>query len=160
MDVEMIRQAYALIGDLTPLKTDCGLICDHACCGTDEDGNGGVYLLPGEREAMGEIGWGIVQDDPFAPMLICNGPCEREKRPLLCRIFPLISAIGKGERRTVKLDRRARAMCPLTAHGLKGLDADFAHRVRDAIRLIETDPEGKAFLEKWEALEAEFANIF
>ena len=38
MDGEILRRAYARIGDSTSMLTDCGLLCGAACCHTDEDG--------------------------------------------------------------------------------------------------------------------------
>ena len=56
----------------------------------------------------------------------------------------------------VKMDVRARAMCPLARFGTRGLDPEFVRAVREAVRLIAADPEGEAFLEKWAAREAEY----
>ena len=46
MRKETILAAYAAIGEATPLKTNCGLLCNAACCAVDADGQGGVTLLP------------------------------------------------------------------------------------------------------------------
>ena len=57
----------------------------------------------------------------------------------------------------VKVDVRARAMCPLARFGTRGLDPDFVRAVRDAVRLIAAEPRGRGvFLEKWAAREAEY----
>ena len=85
--------------------------------------------------------------------MLCDGVCDRAARPLGCRIFPLTPVRGKNGQWTVRMDVRARTMCPLTAHGLRGLDPDFVRAVRDALRIVAEDPEGDAFLEKWQALE-------
>ncbi len=53
MNKEILERAYAAIGDLTPMLTDCGAMCEAACCEADEDGQGGVYLFPGEKELLG-----------------------------------------------------------------------------------------------------------
>ena len=49
MNCDAILRARALIGPLTPMITDCGALCGAACCQPDEDGQGGVYLFPGEE---------------------------------------------------------------------------------------------------------------
>ena len=158
MQKETILAAYAAIGDATPLKTNCGLLCDAACCFADEDGQGGVTLLPGEKELMGEIEWGALAPDPQMnlPFLTCHGPCDRERRPFFCRIFPLCPVIGKSGKWTVRMDARARAVCPLTRGGLNGLDPDFLRGVRNAVQILAADPEGEAVLTKWAELENEF----
>ena len=158
MQLERIHAAYQAIADKTPLRTDCGQLCGAACCQTDADGQGGVCLLPGETQQLKDIGWGkIVHDEQMdAPMLMCTGMCERELRPFLCRIFPLCPVIGKSGRWTVRMDARARAVCPLSASGINGLDPEFARGCAQAVRIIAEDPEGEAFLKKWTAIEEEF----
>ena len=157
MNGELLERACAIIGSLTPMRTDCGALCGAACCGVDEDGQGGVHLFPGEASRLRACAWvERVTPGSFAPIMICNGSCEREQRPLGCRIFPLTPVRGKNGKWTVRLDARARAMCPLVSSGINGLDPAFTHAVRDALRLIAEDPEGDAFLEKWARLEEEY----
>ncbi len=157
MSPEILERACRIIGDLTPMSGNCGTLCGAACCGTDEDGQGGVHLFPGEAERLRNCEWvsSILRDD-LAPVMTCEGCCDRDERPLGCRIFPLTPVRGKNGRWTVRLDARARAMCPLTASGIGGLNPDFVKAVRDALREIASDPEGDAFLEKWHALEEEY----
>ena len=152
----IFERAYAAIGDMTPMLTDCGALCEAACCETDEDGQGGVYLFPGEGEVMGEPEWGRVEDDAFAPMLVCDDWCERGRRPLACRIFPLTPVKNAEGKWVVRMDARARAMCPLVRSGVRGLNPDFVRGAVKAIRIIAKDPEGEAFLEKWVELEEQF----
>lgn len=158
MQMELIRRAYAAIGDATPLRQDCGGLCGAACCGTDADGQGGVALLPGEAAALGRISWGEIDRDPQmdAPMLMCGGPCDRELRPYLCRIFPLCPVMGESGRWTVRMDARARAACPLSRGGLSGLDPAFVRGAARSVRILAEDAEGEAFLRRWAEIEAEF----
>ena len=151
-------ELYAAIGDATPMRTDCGMLCGAACCQPDADGQGGVALLPGEAELLAGITWGTIGHDEAmdAPMLVCSGPCEREKRPFLCRVFPLCPVIGKDGNWTVRMDARARAVCPLAGSGLRALDPEFVRGAANAARLLAEDPEGEAFLNRWAAIEAEF----
>lgn len=158
MQIDLIQKAYLAMGDKTPMRTDCGQLCNAACCFADEDGQGGVCLLPGEEQQLQGIGWGeIVHDEQMnAPMLMCTDMCDREIRPFLCRIFPLCPVIGKSGKWTVRMDARARAVCPLSASGLNGLDPDFVRGCAKAVQIIAEDPEGEAFLKKWSEIEAEF----
>ncbi len=152
MDRQRIEAARRMIGDLTPLPHDCGELCGAACCRPDEDGDGGMYLFPGEAWAERTL------DGDFAPIAVCEGRCERESRPLACRIFPLTPVLTDGVWK-VRMDARARAMCPLAPSGAKGLQKAFARAVVKAIRLIAEDPEGDAFLRAWQAREEEFRNF-
>ena len=158
MNADLIYEAYAAIGGFTPLKTDCGSLCRAACCRPDEDGQGGVALLPGEAELLEGVDWGSIERDEAmdAPMLVCSGPCEREKRPFLCRVFPLCPVIGRDGNWTVRMDARARAVCPLAGRGLRALDPEFVRGAAKAARLLAEDPEGEAFLKRWASIEAEF----
>ena len=158
MDRARILEAYAAIGGATPMQTDCGKLCGAACCQPDADGQGGVALLPGEAEALSGIDWGAIGRDESmdAPMLLCSGPCDRELRPFLCRVFPLCPVIGKDGNWTVRMDARARAVCPLAGSGLRALDPEFVRGAAKAARLLAEDPEGEAFLKRWASIEAEF----
>lgn len=156
MNQDILLRARAALGDRTPMLTDCGLLCGAACCQTDEDGQGGVHLFPGEQALLKDREWARVLPSGFGPIMLCDGVCEREARPLGCRIFPLTPVRGRSGKWTVRLDARARAMCPLMRSGIGGLDPEFVRAARDAIRIIAADPEGEAFLERWHALEEEY----
>ena len=160
MQREILMRARAAIGDLTPLTTDCGALCAAACCQPDEEGQGGVYLFPGEENLAEFARWGHVEEAAFAPMLMCDGMCDRELRPFACRIFPLTPVRNDRGEWTVRMDVRARAMCPLARSGVKGLNPEFARAVRRAVRILAGDPEGEAFLERWAALEEQYRMPF
>ena len=156
MKQSLLLEAYAILGDRTPMLTDCGALCGAACCQSDADGQGGVHLFPGEAALLADCPWGHIAPETLAPMLVCDGPCDRSRRPLGCRIFPLTPVRGKNGLWTVRMDARARAMCPLTGSGIGGLDPAFVRAARDALRAIAADPEGDAFLAAWCALETAF----
>ena len=149
MDTDLVLRARALIGERTPLTFDCGALCGAACCRPDEDGQGGMYLFPGEESLLPGAG------DGLAPIYVCDGRCRREDRPLACRIFPL-TPVRKRDGWGVKIDRRARAMCLLSRFGTRGLDPEFVRAVRAAVRLIASDAQGEAFLDAWAQLEAQY----
>ena len=162
MNREYLMKARTLLMNVTPMARDCGRSCGAACCQPDEDGQGGVYLFPGEEELLGEIAWGKVAEDSAvldgkrARMLVCEGMCEREKRPLGCMIFPLTPRLGEDGRVDVGFDLRARTMCPLLRYGMTGLRRDFVSAVREALGWIARDEEGLRFLRDWEALEQQY----
>ena len=107
MDKTTVLRARALIGERTPLQSDCGKLCGAACCQPDEDGQGGMYLFPGEETLLPGAG------GDFAPIYTCAGTCAREERPLACRIFPL-TPVKKENGWGVKMDVRAR-VCVISA---------------------------------------------
>ena len=158
MQLDTILRAYAAIGERTPLCSDCGALCGAACCESDGDGQGGVDLLPGEIELIGNAEWMETSHDPRmdAEMIVCTAMCEREKRPFLCRVFPLSPVVGRDGRWTVRMDARARAMCPLTRGGVRGLDPQFVRGCVRAVRILAEEPDGTDFLARWAAIEEEF----
>ena len=157
MTTDELRAVYAAIGEFTPLKEDCGRLCGAACCEADEDGRGGVCLLPGEETLLHEADWGEITHEQMMdrPMLICHDTCDREWRPFLCRVFPLCPVKGdKGW--TVRMDARAKAVCTLSRGGVRSLDPEFVRGCVRAVRLIARDAEGEKFLSRWAEIEAAF----
>ena len=157
MTEEALRAVYAVIADATPLQDDCGRLCGAACCQPDEDGRGGVCLLPGEEDLLSGVSWADIVHEAMMdrPMLVCRAACDRSKRPFLCRVFPLCpvpSEKGWG----VRIDARAAAVCPLAHKGVRALDPAFVRGCVRAARLIAGDPDGEAFLQHWAGIEAEF----
>jgi len=150
--METLEKARALLVNVTPLMTDCGLLCDRACCKPDEDSGDSVWLFPGEEEIA--FIWGEVTDTLLpvtkvpAKSLYCNGFCSREKRPFQCMIFPLVPYFsGKKNAWSVRMDRRAFALCPLTAYGKKGLNPEFVQNAEKAVQLLSETETGERFLE-------------
>ena len=157
MNMSILEDALALLRDMTPLRSDCGVLCGAACCSVDEDGQGGVYLFPNEIESAKNAPWARVVEDEFAPMLVCEGACDRDVRPFACRMFPLTPRRKKDGSYKVGMDCRAFAICPLATSGVRGLNPAFVDAAIAAINLISTDDEGKSFIERWIALERSYS---
>ena len=61
---ESLVAARKLLEEITPLQTDCGLVCGGACCQTHPGEETGMLLFPGEAEMYrGEEGFTLV-DSP------------------------------------------------------------------------------------------------
>jgi len=150
-----METARKMLENLTPLKTDCGALCDAACCHPDEDGQGGVTLFPGEAALYEGAAWARVAGG----VLTCGGRCPREMRPLGCRIFPLTPYRKKGGTLAVRVDRRAFAMCPLAPAGVRALDPAFVKAVLSALELIDQTPEGREFIDAWIRAERIFREV-
>lgn len=142
---EVIAQARALFDDLTPLRTDCGLVCGGACCRPLEGEETGMLLFPGEEEYYAGRGDYRVTDAAQGKLLICSGRCEREDRPLSCRLFPLLPLLREDGVK-VATDARARAACPLARQGKDALLPEFVSAVRQAGRLLAQEPAQREFL--------------
>ena len=84
---KMYDKIFRTMKDFTPLKVDCGQLCQGACCKGDE--NTGMRLFPREESCL------TVKELPSGDRLaVCDGSCERSKRPLACRIFPFFPTIA------------------------------------------------------------------
>ena len=141
-----VEEARALLAGVTPLRIDCGRVCGGACCQSDEDGQGGMLLFPGEEQLYQRLppGWRIIRDDGVregALLLICDGTCDREMRPLSCRLFPLLPTPAG-----CRMDRRAWAVCPLMESGKKGLQPAFVQAVAEAGKALYACPAHEQFL--------------
>ncbi len=145
-----VRAARALLSTLTPLKTDCGRLCAGACCQGDE--TTGMLLFPGEEALYETCDFAQIVPADYALggqralLLVCRGRCPREERPLSCRLFPLFLRFGRDGQPRVRMDARARAVCPLTGYGLSALDPAFISAVREAYDLLLADEACARFL--------------
>lgn len=144
---EALIQARRLLADETPLKTDCGRLCAHACCHSLPGEETGMLLFPGEEETVRDNpGW-ILRPSAAGLLVICPGTCERTMRPLSCRLFPLLPVIREGGIR-VETDLRAKAVCPLSRQRRDALSPAFVRAVASAGECLLRSPVQRAFLER------------
>ena len=105
-----------------------------------------MLLFPGEEELYrDQAGWRML-DTASGKLIICPGACDREKRPLACRMFPLLPVIRNGQVRAA-VDQRARGVCPLARQGLRAMDPAFADAVREAGETLAAEEKQRRFLE-------------
>ena len=149
----LLRRAYALLEDVTPLKYDCGKLCAGACCKPDTvntETKGGMSLLPYEDVLIGGADGFEVMDTQDGKVLICNGRCERIFRPFQCRIFPYYARIdAETESISLRLDPRSVNVCPLALKKKGTRHSVYFHRYAiRAIRLLMRDEDFKRELIK------------
>ena len=150
-----ILAARDLLRELTPLKTDCGRLCGGACCEGDEET--GMLLFPGEEALYESCSFARVIPADFAlggtdvKLLVCEGRCERDSRPLACRLFPLFLTFKEDGTTKLRIDRRAKSVCPLTDYGIKSLDPEFKQAARRAYDLLLEDEACAAYLRELDA---------
>ena len=156
-----LRAALDLLSDITPLKHDCGCLCDSACCRDEGELGSLVWLLPGEEDTP--MPWAdlvttampVIQTQISA--ISCNGPCSRSDRPFCCRIFPLSPYYSeKRQEWDVRMDRRAAPICPLFRYGKAGLDPAFVEAARRAVRLLAGDPKWEQWLMQLQSEESAY----
>ncbi|NLG53669.1 MAG: hypothetical protein GX541_06805 [Clostridiales bacterium] len=136
------NKAYAILGNITPLDIDCGLICGSLCC--KGDNMRGMILFYGEDRLLKPSDYSISTksmkgiDIRFA---VCRGRCNRNTRPLSCRIYPLAPRYD-GENLTVAPDPRAKYICPLLLPEVsEQIKPEFAAAVRDAFLCLIGDKD-------------------
>ena len=149
-ETHAVLAARELLESLTPLKTDCGRLCQGACCQGDEAT--GMLLFPGEEALYADCTFARVVPTGFslggtpAQLLVCDGRCDRKNRPLACRLFPLFLTFKPDGSSRLRLDRRARAVCPLTDYGIRALDPAFRQAARQAYDLLLANDACAAYL--------------
>lgn len=132
-------EANRILGDKTPLKKDCGLICGNICCKGDSDT--GMLLFPFEETTLG------IKEKDGVRLAVCEGRCDRNKRPLSCRIFPFFPYVTPEGKIKVIPDIRGVNICPLVSHFNEiKFDRGFLFRVKKIGRLLYADEECRKFL--------------
>lgn len=144
---------YKLLDEITPLKQNCGELCNAVCC-TEWDKGVGMYLLPGEDCMFtGKEEWidweeHSTEEYEFCPswsgnikFLRCKGYCLREHRPLACRVFPLMPYLTKAGNFTLKFDvELGSRICPLVQkEDINFLDQEFVRRVEQVYLILLKD---------------------
>ena len=144
-----LQKALDELENITPLKPfNCGKLCSARCCsGGDNDGMG---LFPGEKELLESSTDFEINDSEGnfgGPVIVCRGGCDRRKRPLACRIFPLFPLAVERENEIVIVpvpDPRA-GMCPLLRCPEK-IDRRFYRAVRRAGEYLMRDEDTRKYL--------------
>ena len=154
-----VSAAREKLKNVTPLKRDCGRVCGARCCRPLEGEETGMLLFPGEAEAYdGKAGF-EVRKTARGDLLICSGICDREDRPLSCRLFPLLPVIGDDGKVRAVTDLRAKAVCPLARQGKSAMDPAFADAVCEAGEILAAEDEQAVFLEMLEEEQSELKEL-
>lgn len=136
---ELFESAFRILGKRTPLKADCGVLCEKNCCRGDE--KTGMLLFPFEKTTL------RVEEKDGVRLAVCDGSCERDERPLSCRIFPFFPTVSDDGKIAVSLDYRGFRVCPLIRHsGDIRFSFRFLHRVRLLGELLSKDDACLEFL--------------
>lgn len=138
----ILKSCYSVLGKYTPLEFDCGKLCGGKCCGGDE--NTGMILFPGEENLI-DPDIIVKKTEDGIPIAICNGTCDRNKRPLSCRIYPLFPHIINDEgREYIEIDFDSRADCPLT-QGELNISRRFCKAVKRVGKYLLLNEETAGF---------------
>lgn len=154
----IIKKIYGYFDNITPIKADCGMICNNKCCkGNDTDG---MLLFPGEEKFFKEKdGFNVFYDSRYGYNVVsCSGVCNRSQRPLSCRIFPYFIYASSSDNLSVAPDLRASDFCPLLTEEFS-ISKDFLRALRISAKLMESNIEYVDFLKKITAVLTDFNNL-
>ena len=147
------KDIYDILGDLTPLHKDCGVLCDKACCKGDE--TDGMLLFPNEPTSLKTK---VLGEEIFCS---CAGVCQRNERPLACRIFPFFPTINEFGRIEATLDSRAIRLCPMVENyeSIK-FDKEFLRAIRKIGRRLIKDANCREYIIKTSAEIEQYNKLF
>lgn len=138
----MYNKIFKIMGELTPLRIDCGVLCNGACCKGDE--HTGMRLFPHEESTLN-----VIELKNGERLAVCNGSCDRDKRPLACRIFPFFPTIDEKGKIFVEPDSRASRLCPLLSHSNEIVfDPKFFKALKKVGMILARDDECRKYLYK------------
>lgn len=138
----VIKTCYSVLKGYTPLEFDCGMLCGGRCCHGDE--NTGMLLFPGEENLI-DSNITVKKTDDGTLIAVCNGTCDRRRRPLSCRIYPVFPLIIENDgKEYVEIDFDRRASCPLTEGDIT-LNRRFCKAVKRVGKYLLLNEETAAF---------------
>lgn len=154
---KLYETAYSMLENITPIKADCGELCEKACC-KDIDGEvSGMYLFPEENIMLRDMpkGFSLYDTDfeydygQYADLLSCEGECLRTRRPLACRIFPLLPYINENDEMEIIVDPRGKAVCPMAkTMSVADFDKDFVSAVEKCFNMLAKNRKIRLFIQK------------
>ena len=153
---KVIESCYSQLRKVTPLDFDCGKICDGKCCKGDE--KTGMIIFPGEEKFI-DKNMKIFKNEAGDTVAVCNGSCDRNKRPLACRIYPLfpllVSSDGKD---VVEVIFDCRADCPIIEEGYN-INRRFEKAVRRVGKYLLLNNETKEYYKELSQLQEEYLKL-
>lgn len=123
------------------MQTDCGKLCQKQCCLQEDMG---MLLFPGEEKLFeGDDDFPLKKDGKARNLLFCFGRCERKKRPLACRMYPLFPYTYEEDgavKQKVIYDLRGINSCEIVRNHIK-VRRKFVSCVRKAGKSLLRDRE-------------------
>ena len=138
---KLYNKVFKILKNYTPLTVDCGVLCNRACCKGDD--KTGMILFPFEETTLD-----IIITENSDRLAVCKGSCNRDERPLACRIFPFFPTIDENGKIYVELDYRGSRVCPMIEHCDELLfDPKFLKAIKKVGNILKKDEDCRRFLE-------------
>ena len=139
---KLYNKIFKTLKNLTPLKADCGQLCSGACC--KGDSTTGMRLFPHEESSLP-----VITTDNGIRLVVCTGACNRDERPLACRIFPFFPTVDDKNRVYVELDYRGYNLCPMIEHFDEIMfDKRFLRAIKKVGKILVKDEKCRKFLQE------------
>ena len=152
----VIESCYSQLRKITPLDFDCGKICNGKCCKGDE--KTGMIIFPGEEKFVDEK-LKIFKNDDGDMVAVCSGSCDRNKRPLSCRIYPLFPLLTEKEgKTTIEVIFDYRADCPITK-GEYNINRKFKKAVKRVGKYLLLNEETKEYYKEVSQLQTDYIEL-
>ncbi len=152
----VIESCYSKLRKVTPLNFDCGKICNGKCCKGDE--KTGMIIFPGEEKFIDE-NMKVFRNEEGDTVAVCNGSCNRNKRPLACRIYPLFPLLVSSEGKDrVEVIFDCRADCPIT-EGDYQISRRFEKAVRRVGKYLLLNEEIKAYYKELSQVQTDYLKL-
>lgn len=153
---KVIESCYSQLRKITPLDFDCGKICNGKCCKGDE--KTGMIIFPGEEKFVDE-NLKIFKNADGDTVAVCNGSCDRNKRPLSCRIYPLFPLLTEKEgKTTIEVIFDYRADCPI-AKGEYNINRKFKKAVKRVGKYLLLNEETKEYYKEVSQLQTDYIEL-
>lgn len=153
---KVIESCYSQLRKVTPLEFDCGKICNGKCCNGDE--KTGMIIFPGEEKFIDE-NMKIFKNGDGDTVAVCNGSCDRNKRPLACRIYPLFPLLTEKEgKTTVEVVFDCRADCPITK-GEYDINRKFKKAVKRVGKYLLLNEETKRYYKELSQMQTDYIEL-
>ena len=137
----VLKSCYSVLRKTTPLNFDCGKICNGKCCKGDE--KTGMLLFPGEEKLI-DPNINVIETENGDKLAVCSGTCDRNRRPLSCRIYPLFPVVS--DEGAIKVCFDYRADCPLSENSDYKFNKRFIKGVRRVGKYLLLNEETKELL--------------
>ena len=158
----LYKKVYRILENSTPLRFDCGLVCNKKCCSGDS--SNGMHLYPGEEILHHNSDFLDIRNEFFGNsnvlFAVCQGSCLRNLRPLSCRIFPFVPYIDLSGKLSIIEDPRAKYLCPLLFDTSEiSIDRRFKRDILKVFRLLIQDEEIRDYIQALSKVLDEYARF-
>jgi hypothetical protein len=152
----VIKSCYSQLRRVTPLNFDCGMLCNGKCC--KGDNKTGMIIFPGEENFI-DSNMKIYQNEEGDTVAVCDGKCDRNKRPLACRIYPLFPLLKYCEdNKYIEVIFDYRADCPILNTDYE-INKSFIKAVKRVGKYLLLNNETKECFEKLSEVQKEYSDF-